>query len=106
MIQYPASPWLELPDSHTCARGPLCEGASSPEAECQHDSCPQIYFAEFIGCPACNDAPYYAKCSAHGWREVVDNGTFTGYAGGRSSWIELSCGCSQLDESEDVRAAR
>lgn len=45
-------------------------------------------------------------CSKHGEVEYTDQvQTFTGYAGGQCSTIRLACGCWDMDESADVRAA-
>jgi hypothetical protein len=44
------------------------------------------------------------QCSKR--QEVLEEGSFTGFAGGTSFWYKLACGHTVLDESDDVRAAR
>jgi hypothetical protein len=44
-------------------------------------------------------------CAKHGEQEVIEEGSFTGYAGGRSWWAKLACGCMAVDESNDIAAA-
>jgi hypothetical protein len=43
--------------------------------------------------------------NGHVVQRIKDGGSFTGYAGGRSSWTELECGCIDLDETNDINAA-
>jgi hypothetical protein len=44
-------------------------------------------------------------CKKHGPQEVVDSDSYTGFAGGSCYWYRLACGCQQVDESDDIRAA-
>jgi hypothetical protein len=46
-----------------------------------------------------------AFCRKHGPSTVVKAGTFSGYAGGLCYFWKLACGCTLLDESDDVRVA-
>ena len=50
---------------------------------------------DVVGCPT----------GKHGDTTIVEFGSFTGYAGGKCYVTELACGCTDLDESADVRAA-
>lgn len=50
--------------------------------------------------------PEKMTCTQHGDVEIAEQGSYTGYAGGRCWFIRLSCGCTANDESADVRAAR
>jgi hypothetical protein len=45
------------------------------------------------------------ECSKHGEQEIVEEGSFTGYAGGTCTWALLACGCYAQDESADIAAA-
>jgi hypothetical protein len=47
-----------------------------------------------------------ATCPTHGRTHVTDVSRFTGFAGGNSYTATLACGCTELDESGDVEAAR
>jgi hypothetical protein len=49
--------------------------------------------------------PGLAWCPEHGCVTVVDEVSFTGFAGGTSTWAVYSCGCTDLDESADIEAA-
>lgn len=44
-------------------------------------------------------------CAQHPDATVTDVQEYTGFAGGKCYAYTLSCGCSALDESDDVRAA-
>lgn len=46
-----------------------------------------------------------AECPKHGQVNVMDWGGFSGFAGGACYYAQLSCGCYDVDESNDVRAA-
>ena len=65
------------------------------EGHCPHPTCHKID----------DTLPDLTECARHGEQEVTGGGSFTGYAGGRSYWLELACGCTQMDESGDVAAA-
>ena len=41
----------------------------------------------------------------HGEQEVVEFGSGTGFAGGAIYWTTYACGCVDMDESNDIRAA-
>lgn len=46
-------------------------------------------------------------CPTHG-RTRIDpsrSGSYSGFAGGRCTYILLECGCTEVDESADLRAA-
>jgi hypothetical protein len=45
-------------------------------------------------------------CTKHGATKSIEFGSFTGYAGGTCYFERFECGCSDLDESADVAAAR
>jgi hypothetical protein len=75
--------------------GPLCTHEYSWEW-CGHESCGSI--EAVMLCPM--------KPDEHGVQEIVDGGSFTGFAGGSCYWTELACGCYDMDESDDIRAAR
>lgn len=53
-----------------------------------------------------DDAEDTATCPEHGQVNVMDWGSYSGFAGGACSWAQLSCGCYDVDESADLRAAR
>jgi hypothetical protein len=44
-------------------------------------------------------------CSKHGEQDIVEEGSFTGFAGGACYWWLMSCGCYDQDESNDIAAA-
>jgi hypothetical protein len=46
------------------------------------------------------------RCAKHGEVRITNSGGYTGFAGGACYFDELSCGCYDVDESDDVRAAR
>jgi hypothetical protein len=48
----------------------------------------------------------YVTCDEHGAVTVVREGSYTGFAGGRCTYADLSCGCTTADESADLRAAQ
>jgi hypothetical protein len=74
--------------------GPICTSEYSWQW-CGHESCGSI---EAIAlCPM--------KPGVHGMQEIVDGGSFTGFAGGRCYYTELACGCIDMDETNDVNAA-
>jgi hypothetical protein len=108
-------PWL--------LRGPLCEEATALDG-CYHPSCTALVLdgrihlaigplcdsADYLGdCrhPSCTAIePAQGKCARHGWQLVLDAGSGSGFAGGRIWWATLACGCTDMDESGDVEAAR
>lgn len=60
------------------------------------------------GTPVLLDAdgePYTETCRTHGEQLVTESVGFTGYAGGSCFADTLACGCTIVDESDDVRAA-
>lgn len=75
--------------------GPLCEGRTL-DYPCDHGSCAEAYRTQ----------PAFVDCPKHGQVTITDSGSYTGFAGGTCYWAELSCGCHDVDESDDVRAAR
>jgi hypothetical protein len=85
-------PAIELDGRVRLAEGPLCESADY-QGECPHQSCAAI-------------EPAQGECARHGWQLVDDHGVSTGFAGGRVYWANLACGCFEVDESDDLRAAR
>ena len=46
-----------------------------------------------------------AFCRTHGPTTVVKTGTYTGYAGGVCTFWKLSCGCTLIDEFDDIHCA-
>ena len=84
--------WIEANGRVTFALGPLCEERDFT-GECPHRSCELI-------------EPPQLWCDRHGWQLVTDYGVSTGFAGGRCPWANLACGCFDVDESDDLRAAR
>jgi hypothetical protein len=46
------------------------------------------------------------ECPKHGQVNVMDWGSYTGFAGGSCYWVRLSCGCQPHDESNDLLAAQ
>lgn len=95
-------------DGHRCVEGPLCAPWYSG-GDCEHWSCADIIH---MPCDECQRETYAAMadnrefCPQHGWQEVTSAGEYTGFAGGRCSWVQMACGCAEQDESADVRAAR
>lgn len=51
------------------------------------------------------DEPETAECPKHGQQRISDSGSFIGFAGGRSYYVTLACGCTDLDETNDINAA-
>jgi hypothetical protein len=100
--------------SHTCHTGPLCaywhssHSHADDPGNCIHESCCEIIH-EFCGecyVETMQDVDDgIVECPAHGRVMIVASDTFTGYAGGRCYASTLSCGCSDVDESADLRAA-
>ena len=43
--------------------------------------------------------------SDHGWQLVTDNGSGRGFAGGNIHWAQLFALNTDMDESDDIRAA-
>lgn len=115
-------PLAMLPLEIPALAGPVCD-MTAELGGCYHDSCgdlemdgrirliegPLCATAEFQGeCPHQSCAmrePAQGECVKHGWQLVTDHGVSTGFAGGRVYWANLACGCSDIDESDDVRAA-
>ena len=65
--------------------------------------CPAcVYERTFVSSPEVGDD---VECDKHGVQQIADEFSFSGYAGGRCFGFELSCGCTSLDESNDVAAA-
>lgn len=64
--------------------------------------CPAEYAV--TGEPACGCA-YVTECPQHGATAITDQGSGQGFAGGSVYWANLACGCTDLDESADLRAA-
>jgi len=68
-----------------------------------HGECPQCaYEAKYVSNPDEGDAVF---CEKHGETEIVTEFGFTGYAGGKCFGYEYACGCTSLDESNDLSAA-
>lgn len=102
--------------------GPVCEG-SAEFGGCDHDSCQSIeangrihlavgpvcgglYYqggCDHGSCEAIEPAQSY--CARHGWQLITESGSGSGFAGGRVLWASLACGCTETDESDDIRAA-
>ncbi len=58
------------------------------------------------GGPSFDDVDDWAPCpNDHGMQEIHEVGSFTGFAGGRSYFCVLACGCTDLDETNDLNAA-
>lgn len=83
--------WIECNGRVKLAEGPVC-GEREYQGGCDHESCE---LAE----------PYQMWCENHGWQIMTDHGSRGGFAGGRIYWAELACGCVDMDESDDIRAA-
>jgi len=83
---------IEIDGRIRLAEGPIC-GAADYMGECPHASCDAI-------------EPPQGDCTRHGWQLVTDAGSGSGFAGGRIWWVTLACGCTDMDESGDVEAAR
>lgn len=47
-----------------------------------------------------------AWCERHGTQAIIATGSYTGYAGTTCYWVEMSCGCTDNDESNELGAAR
>jgi hypothetical protein len=75
--------------------GPLCE-SHGHVPYCQHASCNAT----------AAEQPWTGWCDEHGYQHVDDAGSGSGFAGGRVYWTDLACGCTQVDETGDVAAAR
>lgn len=88
---------------HTCHRGPVCYDADGC-GDCDHSSC--VTIMREWDCRACEAMEPYTVCDRHGYQTIVNSGTSTGFAGGTVYWANLACGCFDVDESDDVRAAR
>lgn len=89
---HPSCTALDLDGRIHLAIGPLCDG-SEYAGTCPHPSCDAI-------------EPEQGDCRRHGWQLVTTSGSGPGYAGGRVYWATLACGCTDMDESGDVEAAR
>jgi len=109
--------------AHPPLLGPVCD---SPEeyAGCYHESCALVALDGRIRLaegPVCSSAEYRGECGhsscllveppqgdcrLHGWQLVTEEGSGPGFAGGMVYWAALACGCTDMDESGDVRAAR
>jgi hypothetical protein len=78
-------------------RGPACGNADRLGYCPAHPSCDAV----------AGEQPWAEECQrGHGWQHVTGGGSFTGFAGGTSYWTGLECGCTLMDESGDVAAAR
>jgi hypothetical protein len=42
----------------------------------------------------------------HGEQEFASMGSGSGFAGGTIYWTVFACGCTEMDESDDIEAAR
>jgi hypothetical protein len=103
--------------------GPACE-SNSALGGCYHDSCAEIECTgriAFTEGPVCAAADYlgecpHASCEArepaqgwcgthNSWQLLRDCGSGRGFAGGTIYWATLACGCTDMDESDDIRAA-
>jgi hypothetical protein len=74
------------------AEGPIC-GGMYHEGDCGHESCKLV-------------EPEQSFCEKHlSWQLVEESGVSSGFAG-RVYWANLACGCFDVDESDDERAAR
>jgi hypothetical protein len=93
---------------HTCHLEPLCRYwySSHDHVEdpggCIHESCMQI-MNDY--CKACYAQALDPTCPTHE-RPVLSWGEYTGYAGGICYIATYACGCTDVNESADVRAAR
>jgi hypothetical protein len=108
---------MDIPD----VLGPQCE--SFKHIGCWHESCLQI---ELNGCivlaegPMCESQSFFGECGhvscllpfpdqdfcgRHGWQQITSRDVSQGFAGGRIYWADLTCGCQNIDESDDIRAA-
>ena len=52
-----------------------------------------------------DDIEEEAFCRRHGPTTVIKSGTFSGYEGGVCSFWKLTCGCTLIDESDDIHSA-
>lgn len=52
------------------------------------------------------EEPTEACWTCKGEQEVVEYGHGTGFAGGNIYWTALACGHTNMDESDDLRAAQ
>ena len=86
--------WIECNGRITLVEGPLC-ARHDYEGFCNHGSCILIEPRQAF-CPMNHD---------HGWQLVVESGSGRGFAGGTIYWEQLYCGCVDMDESDDIRAA-
>jgi len=67
------------------------------------------YYPDSDGRPLCVDCAAggdAATCPRHGPTTVTGCGTTAGFAGGACYWAQLACGCFDMDESNDLAAAR
>ncbi|HWI69474.1 MAG TPA: hypothetical protein VNS88_14060 [Nitrospiraceae bacterium] len=83
--------WIDCNGRIKLAEGPVC-GELEYQGICDHESCAMI-------------EPNQMWCDKHGWQIVSNGGSGGGFAGGRIYWTELACGCVDMDESDDIRAA-
>jgi hypothetical protein len=75
-------------------QGPVCDKADWIGV-CDHNSCWTLLSDQAaIECPR-----------GHGLQRIVKCDSGGGFAGGRIYWTILECGCVDLDESDDIRAA-
>ena len=73
------------------AEGPIC-GELYHQGGCDHESCMLI-------------EPPQEWCQKHNSWQLADFGFSKGFAGGNIYWSSLACGCFDMDESDDIRAA-
>lgn len=84
--------WIGMGNRIYLAIGPIC-GTADHQGECGHESCDSI-------------EPAQGECVEHGWQLVTEFGAGSGFAGGVIYWATLQCGHTDMDESDDLRAAR
>ena len=95
---------------HTHHEGPACPVSEYDEAPgCAHSSCAELQHELCYPCEELAQAEAAAGvvyCQQHGRQNIARTAQFTGYAGGLCFYAVLTCGCTDLDESADLRAAR
>lgn len=103
-------------------QGPICPSYADLQG-CMHDSCfeienngriveaegplcPQRWFEGYCDHGSCEMvSPGQMFCGQHGWQIIEGQGSGGGFAGGTIYWATLACGCVDMDESYDIRAA-
>jgi hypothetical protein len=106
-----ATAWRTLAESHR--REAAAKVSSDPQGALtyyakaqQLEDCARDLAERLAAAPALGAKDEAAECPTHGPTTVAGVHPFQGYAGGRCYLTTLACGCSDMDESGDLEAAR